>query len=255
MVTQRLNLNTIPSGNWPRIAVSQGDIGSRAFIFTLYAGTELYTIPSGSVVIMNATKPDGNPVSYECLYEGSAVTAGCPEQLTVIPGNLMCELQIIDSSNNVLGTANFILFVEASPYGKSVPSEVDMQSLYNYASAAVQAAQYAGAYEEDAEAWAVGERNGVDVPETDETYHNNAKYYAGVASSDAQTATESARTASEDAQTARDKAGEASASAESAAESARSANEDAERAEWLADAIGIVRTDVNGYFYVTTEEE
>lgn len=30
---------------------------------------------------------------------------------------------------------------------------------------------------DDAEAWAVGQRNGVDVAPTDETYHNNAKYY------------------------------------------------------------------------------
>nr|DAT32203.1 MAG TPA: tail protein [Caudoviricetes sp.] len=30
---------------------------------------------------------------------------------------------------------------------------------------------------EDAEAWAVGQRNGADVPSTDPTYHNNAKYY------------------------------------------------------------------------------
>lgn len=31
----------------------------------------------------------------------------------------------------------------------------------------------------DAEAWAVGQRNGQDVPPTDPTYHNNAKYWAG----------------------------------------------------------------------------
>lgn len=30
---------------------------------------------------------------------------------------------------------------------------------------------------EDAEAWAVGQRNGADVPSTDPAYHNNAKYY------------------------------------------------------------------------------
>lgn len=30
---------------------------------------------------------------------------------------------------------------------------------------------------EDAEAWAVGQRNGKDVPSTDPAYHNNAKYY------------------------------------------------------------------------------
>ena len=32
---------------------------------------------------------------------------------------------------------------------------------------------------ENAEAWAVGQRAGVDVPDTDPTYHNNSKYYAG----------------------------------------------------------------------------
>lgn len=31
---------------------------------------------------------------------------------------------------------------------------------------------------EDSEAWATGKRNGIDVPNTDETYHNNAKYYS-----------------------------------------------------------------------------
>lgn len=30
---------------------------------------------------------------------------------------------------------------------------------------------------EDAEAWAVGQRNGTDIPPTDPAYHNNAKYY------------------------------------------------------------------------------
>lgn len=37
---------------------------------------------------------------------------------------------------------------------------------------------YAGKGREDAEAWAVGQRNGSDVPYTDPTYHNNAKWYA-----------------------------------------------------------------------------
>lgn len=34
---------------------------------------------------------------------------------------------------------------------------------------------------EQAEAWAVGERNGVPVSATDSTYHNNSKYYRGLA--------------------------------------------------------------------------
>ena len=33
----------------------------------------------------------------------------------------------------------------------------------------------------DSEAWAVGQRDGVDVESTDETYHNNSKYWSGMA--------------------------------------------------------------------------
>lgn len=36
---------------------------------------------------------------------------------------------------------------------------------------------------EDAEAWAVGKRNGTPVPSTDPTYHNSSKYWAEIASS------------------------------------------------------------------------
>lgn len=40
------------------------------------------------------------------------------------------------------------------------------------------AAGHAADSAEDAEAWAVGKRGGVDVPSTDPAYHNNAKYWA-----------------------------------------------------------------------------
>lgn len=44
------------------------------------------------------------------------------------------------------------------------------------------------ASENNAEAWAVGERGGVPVSSTDQTYHNNAKYYAQAAEDAAETA-------------------------------------------------------------------
>lgn len=47
------------------------------------------------------------------------------------------------------------------------------------ATTASNAATAAAGDEEDAEAWAVGERGGVPVGPTDPTYHNNAKYWAG----------------------------------------------------------------------------
>lgn len=46
------------------------------------------------------------------------------------------------------------------------------------ATAAATSESNADSSAEDAEAWAVGKRDGVDVGPTDETYHNNSKYYA-----------------------------------------------------------------------------
>ena len=45
------------------------------------------------------------------------------------------------------------------------------------AQSATQAAAAAMKDADDAEAWAIGKRNGADVPSTDPAYHNNAKYY------------------------------------------------------------------------------
>lgn len=47
-----------------------------------------------------------------------------------------------------------------------------------YANTAQEVLDDAEGKKEDAEAWAVGERNGEPVDENDPTYHNNAKYYA-----------------------------------------------------------------------------
>ena len=66
----------------------------------------------------------------------------------------------------------------------------------------------------NSEAWAVGQRGGADVPTTDATYHNNAKYYAEQAATDRTTAQTAATNASQSATA-------AATSASQAAESAR----------------------------------
>lgn len=55
----------------------------------------------------------------------------------------------------------------------------------NAADSAAQNLTASKGYAEDSEAWAVGKRNGSDVPASDETYQNNAKYYANSASGSA----------------------------------------------------------------------
>lgn len=76
-------------------------------------------------------------------------------------------------------------------------------------------------FAEDSEAWAVGQRDGVDVDSNDDTYNNNSKYYAGQASGSAATAST--------------KASEASGSANSASGSANTASNKALVAEGYAD--------------------
>ena len=91
------------------------------------------------------------------------------------------------------------------------------------------------ASESNAEAWAVGQRHGVDVTSGDQTYHNNAKYYAQQAAGDA-TATAADRAAVEAAassiaaaeaaaQAATQAASGAQAAAQSATQAAASAQE------------------------------
>lgn len=53
------------------------------------------------------------------------------------------------------------------------------------ADTASQAITESRSHAQDSEAWAVGKRNGTDVPASDETYQNNAKYYANSASGSA----------------------------------------------------------------------
>ena len=56
-----------------------------------------------------------------------------------------------------------------------------MDDILSSGSTAIAARDAAAEAAEDAEAWAVGKRGGTDVPSTDDTYKNHAKYYAAQA--------------------------------------------------------------------------
>lgn len=60
-------------------------------------------------------------------------------------------------------------------------AETAEEHAQGYAEAASGSATAAAQCESNAEAWATGQRGGADVPSTDTTYENNAKYYAGLA--------------------------------------------------------------------------
>lgn len=77
-----------------------------------------------------------------------------------------------------LGTADTIedALALVQQYAESASQSADNASAS--ATSAGTSAVTAETNAENAEAWAVGQRSGIDVEEDDDTYHNNAKYYA-----------------------------------------------------------------------------
>ncbi len=121
------------------------------------------------------------PSDYALLNDGS-IDATLAQQL---------QDEIEAERANSLAARQAAKDAEAWAVGKELGVDVDSSAdqYHNNAKyyseqaqgSASDAAGYAsGAAEksEDAEAWAVGKRNGVDVESSDPTYHNNAKYYS-----------------------------------------------------------------------------
>ena len=191
MITQTLDLNLIPGRVLPMVNVSQYDKDSRTLEFTIYNGDQSFDL-TGLSAYIQGLKPDGHGFNYSATVSSTKITADVTEQMTACAGRVMCEV-IIMSGTDRIGTGNFILNVEAA----AMPDGSNMSaSEYSYVEQLIEEAQevVADAEEqvENAEAWAVGERNGTAVPATDETYHNNSKYYAGQASSSATNSANSA---------------------------------------------------------------
>lgn len=202
----------------PLLTASQYDNGRPVEVTVQYGGED-YDLtgmtakiqvrkPSGKVVIANAAQVSGSKVTFNLLT-----------QMTAEYGQILTELSLTGQDQEPIGTANWITYVEKSPASGS-PSDTWVQDIDEKVEQAVEAAEAAESSALDAEAWAVGERDGEPVTDQDETYQNNAKYYA-LSSIAAKKAAEAAASAAvESARSAADSATDASGSAESASGSA-----------------------------------
>lgn len=109
------------------------------------------------------------------------------------------------------------------------------------------------ASEYNAEAWAVGQRGGVDVPETDQTYHNNAKYYAQKTGEDRAATSQAEQAVAAGVSAAQEAVGQAQGytqAAETAADEAREAAQEAAETVVAAQGPGILYVDTEGIPYV-----
>lgn len=163
-------------GSMPNVVLSQYD-DKYNLIFEVYDGNRPADL-AGLTATLRGTRADGLKYSFTGAITGNVLTFAINTTLTGCAGSGIAELSITNVSGLNYGTYNFVVTIEKSPVpddaidadvtqAQSIQSQV--QSIVNNAAATVRG---------EAEAWAIGERNGSAVPSSDETYHNNAKYYA-----------------------------------------------------------------------------
>lgn len=93
------------------------------------------------------------------------------------------ETNAAGSATAAAGSASAASTSATAAAGSATAAAGSATSASGSATAAAASAASVGATASDSEAWAVGQRDGVDVPSTDPTYHNNAKWYKDHAAS------------------------------------------------------------------------
>lgn len=96
-----------------RVPVSQYDT-MWELVFTIVNGSVEWEIPTGATASLNGVKPDGNVFAIAGTIDNNRVIVDADVQMTAVAGDTICELSI-SSNDMVVGTANFILAVEAAP--------------------------------------------------------------------------------------------------------------------------------------------
>ena len=204
----------------PLLSASQYDNGRPVKVYVQYDGTD-FPLGSGVTAKIQVRKPSGKVVIADAQVSTgtNVITFNLLTQMTAEYGLIPMELSLTGDGQEPIGTANWTAYIEKSPASGS-PSDTWVQDLDEKVEQAVEAAEDAEQNALDAEAWAVGRRNGEDVPDVDPTYENNAKYYALSSISAKEDAEAAASAAAESAGSAADSATDASGSASAAAGSA-----------------------------------
>lgn len=190
MITQSINLNLITGQVLPRVNASQYDNNSRTLTMYLYDGELAFNIPNGVSGYIQGTKPDKTGFQYLATVTAGSnvVTFDITEQMTVVAGDVTCELVLVDGDDRI-ATVNFILHVEpAALSDDAVISETELPLIEEAAELAQQIGGFIEQMDADAaksEAYGAGTVNGVPVTSDNPAYENNAKYYSDEAAASA----------------------------------------------------------------------
>ena len=198
-------------------------------------GVSIYFTPaSGDTVTVAVTFTDaaGDTVilDKEVTDDHINLTWQISDTQLSAPGSVLISLRASDEVGTVRWASYYAtLYVEQNGYMPSDYSGTlsEMEQLENDLAQDIavieEMAQKSVVYGDEAEAWAVGTRSGVEVEEGDETYHNNSKYYAEQAAGSAANASTSETNAKTSETNAAGSEATASAAATTATEAAASA--------------------------------
>ena len=191
-MAQVKNINMTPDTILPYLKLSQYDVG-REISFVMKDGSEEYTVPSGATGKLEGTKPSGLGFTITCAVDGSTATAVTTAGMTDEWGTVVAEL-VVRQGDDRIGSSNVRFDIEKSPHpeGTTDGSAEQIIPALTLILQQIEADMEKAEVLQESEAWAVGERDGVPVPEEDGTYHNNSKYYKEQAEESATTAREAA---------------------------------------------------------------
>lgn len=137
--TQYQNLNLIPGKSAPVVVhCSQGNVGDTVG-FYLYDGDEPF-YPTNVSIAVHGVRADGSvfgPYTVAVTSGSNLVTFELVTAMTSVAGAAIGELVISDSGQNQVGSANFGILVETTPYSSTVTYEDDL-SIYQRILAYVQ---------------------------------------------------------------------------------------------------------------------
>lgn len=170
MITQSTKLNLIPGRVFPHVNVVQYDYGSRTLEFPIWNGEQRFTLTNAMTAQIQGTKPDGHGYSYTATVDttNNIIVADLTQQMTAVKGDCISEI-VISKTGERIGTLNFVLVVQpAALNDDTIVSDTELPNIIAMATEQML----------DAEAWAKGTKNGIDVPADADQYHNNAKYWS-----------------------------------------------------------------------------
>lgn len=129
---QIVKVNLIPGIIPSVLHLSQYDTGAgRPITFSVYDGSQAFTIPSGVSIAFEGTKPDGNGFSFTCSKSGNnALLTNYTNQMTALSGKIMCQLVFTNASGGRVGSLPVLMVVTpAGINGNTVISDSDIEAI------------------------------------------------------------------------------------------------------------------------------